>query len=129
MARRILALLAVAATTAATAGTAPAAPAATNGSCRVLVTVDGLAYYGTVTRSSRTSCPFARNVTRASLRFVIHHGGVGDGDFWTAAWSPVTDRLYAVHCQADGNIYSSGGIHVDCNAGIGARVDYQGHAA
>lgn len=96
------------------------------GPCSVAVRVHGSMYYGTVTRSSRTSCPFARNVTRASLRYIVRHGGVGDGDFYTIAWSPVTRREYLVHCQANGDLYASYGMHVTCRAGHGARVTYTG---
>jgi hypothetical protein len=96
--------------------------------CSVAVRAGGALYTGTVTRSSHTSCPFARNVTRASLRYIISHGGSGDGDFIVYAWSPVTHRWYRVHCQADGDLNASYGMHVACRAGNRARVVYIGHS-
>jgi hypothetical protein len=95
---------------------------ATTRSCATSVRVAGREYVGTVTRSIRTSCPFARNVERAALRQIVRAGGAGDGDLWTVAYSPVTLRWYAVHCTADGDLYRGVGIHVDCRAGVGARV-------
>jgi hypothetical protein len=75
----------------------------------------------------RTSCPFARNVTRKSLRFIIRAGGVGDGDFFVRVYSPVTRVYYRVHCFAHGDLSGFYGMHVDCRAGIGARVTYTAH--
>lgn len=92
--------------------------------CSVSVRADGRTFYGQVVRSVRTSCPFARNVTRASLRFIVRAGGVGDGDFYVWASSPVTHRWYRAHCWANGDLRSSSGMRVDCRAGIGARVIY-----
>lgn len=96
--------------------------------CSVSVRAGGSTYYGAVTRSVRTSCPFARNVTRASLRYIIAAGGSGDGDFYTHAWSPVTHREYRVHCQADGDLNANYGMRVTCRAGHGARVSYTGRS-
>lgn len=96
--------------------------------CRVSLRLYGQTFTGTVIRSSRTSCPFARNVTRASLRVIINAGGAGDGDFYTHAWSPVTLRWYRVHCEANGDLYARYGIHVTCTAGSGALVIYKGSA-
>lgn len=101
------------------------AQASTRGSCLVTVGAGGQVYAGLVTRSVRTSCPFARNVTRASLRFIIRHGGVGDGDFYVFAWSPVTRRWYHVHCFANGDLRASYGMRVSCRAGIGALVRFR----
>lgn len=109
-------------------GTTGAAVRASDGHCFVSVRAGGEWFTGRVTRSVRTSCPFARNVTRASLRFIIRHGGVGDGDFYVWASSPVTHRWYHAHCFANGDLYSSYGNHVDCRAGHGARVVYTGRA-
>jgi hypothetical protein len=101
------------------------AVARSSGSCRVGFWVAPHYYSGVVTRSVRTSCPFARNVTRASLRLIIRSGGAGDGDFYVRAWSPVTGRWYRVHCEANGDLYSADGIRADCRAGVGARVLYR----
>jgi hypothetical protein len=98
------------------------------GPCSVSVRAGGTVYTGAVTRSVRTSCPFARNVTRASLRYIIAAGGSGDGDFYTHAWSPITHREYRVHCQADGDLNTSYGMRVTCRAGHSARVSYTGRA-
>lgn len=98
--------------------------AATKGSCFVSVKASGRFYDGFVQRSYRTSCPFAQNVTRASLKFIIRHGGVGNGDFYVWASSPVTHRWYHAHCFAGGDL-DYGGIRVDCRAGHGARVVYR----
>lgn len=117
-----LALIAVMAATCAMA-TTTAAPARTNLGCYVNLWVSGKTYTGRVVRSYHTSCPFAKRVTAASLRFIVTHGGSGDGDFYVRAYSPVTFRWYRMHCFADGDIYGSG-IHVDCRGGIGARVVY-----
>lgn len=103
------------------------AGARASGSCRVGFWVGDHYYSGLVTRSVRTSCPFARNVTRASLRVIIRAGGVGDGDFYTRAWSPVTGRWYRVHCYANGDLWTPQGIRADCRAGIGARVIFNAH--
>lgn len=103
------------------------ADAATKLSCGVRVVVDGEVYGGSVQRSYHTSCPFARNVVRASLRYIILAGAAGDGDFYTYAWSPVTLREYRVHCFAHGILDAPVGIRVDCRAGIGARVVYVAH--
>jgi hypothetical protein len=94
-------------------------------SCAVRVYVQGKYFSGRVIRSYHTSCPFAQNVTRESLRYIIIAGGAGDGDFYLNAWSPVTRKSYLVHCFANGDISSSYGVHVDCRAGIGARVVYR----
>jgi hypothetical protein len=102
--------------------------AATKGSCYISMEVGGQFYDGYVTRSYHTSCPFARNVTRASLKFIIRHGGAGNGDFYVFAWSPVTGRWYHVHCFAGGDLYASYGNRVDCRAGLGARVIYRAYA-
>lgn len=107
---------------------APVTGAHSTGSCRVGFYAGGKFYSGLVTKSIRTSCPFARNVTKASLRFIIHHGGSGDGDFFVFAWSPVTQKWYHVHCFANGDLYNSYGIRADCRAGIGARVKYRAHS-
>jgi hypothetical protein len=95
-----------------------------SGSCRVGFWLGPHYYSGVVTRSVRTSCPFARNVTRVSLRFIIRAGGAGDGDFYVRAWSPITVRWYRVHCDAHGDLYS-GGVRADCRAGHGAHVLYR----
>lgn len=94
--------------------------------CTVNVWIGGETYSGAVVRSINTSCPFARRVTAASLRFVVVHGGAGNGDFYVTVWSPVTYRWYRMHCYANGDI-NNGGIRVDCRGGIGARVVYIAH--
>lgn len=92
--------------------------------CHVMVTAGGRTFEGQVTRSYRTSCPFAKNVTRNSLRFIIRSGGSGDGDFFIFAWSPVTRLNYRMHCWAHGDLHSDAGMKVICRGGIGARVSY-----
>jgi hypothetical protein len=120
-----IAAVAVAAVTLLSLGAGVAkAPAAESLSCGVRVYVEGEYYGGTVLRSDHTSCPFAQNVVRSSLRFIIWSGGAGDGDFYTYAWSPVTLKNYRVHCFAHGDLNDYYGVHVDCRAGIGARVIY-----
>jgi hypothetical protein len=116
-----IALLALPAVTGYGLAQAPAADAA---SCYVRVYTQYGTFQGTVLRSFHTSCPFAKNVTRASLRYIIAAGGAGDGDFYTRAYSPVTHKLYYVHCFANGDLYNSV-VRVDCRAGIGARVIYR----
>ena len=108
--------------------TGTSATAATKGSCFVSLSAGGQIYTGYVTRSVRTSCPFPRNVTRVSLRFIIRHGGVGDGDFYVRVYSPVTLKWYRTHCFANGDLYGSERMHVTCFAGIGAKVVYVAHA-
>lgn len=127
MTRKLLATLALAAALVLSAQ-AGAAAGSSRLHCFIRVRAGGSAYLGRVTRSVRTSCPFARNVARASLRFVIRHGGAGDGDFYVFAWSPVTRRWYRTHCFADGDLYSTSGSRVDCRAGHGARVVYRASA-
>jgi hypothetical protein len=103
------------------AGAVPATPG-----CVFDALVGGRLYTGHVGRSSRTSCPFARAVGRASLRVIVDAGGAGDGDFYTRAYSPVTHRSYRVHCFANGDLDDPAyGMRVDCRAGIGARVVYR----
>lgn len=103
---------------------APAASSSRLG-CYVNVLVSGRTYTGTVTRSYRTSCPFAKRVTASSLRYIVKRGGAGDGDFYVTVWSPVTLKWYRMWCLADGDIHDpSLGVHVDCRGGIGARVIY-----
>lgn len=92
--------------------------------CRVSVSTTGKRFSGIVLRSDHTSCPFARNVTLASLTLILRSGGAGDGDFYVRAYSPVTLKWYRVHCWAHGDIRSTYGMNVDCRAGIGARVIY-----
>ncbi len=104
------------------ASTASASPSL---SCRVSVHTAAKYFSGIVLRSDHTSCPFAQNVTRASLALIIRSGGAGDGDFYVNAYSPITLKWYRVHCDAHGDIRSSYGMHVDCRAGIGARVIYR----
>lgn len=72
--------------------------------------------------SDTTSCAFAENVFKASMKFIIRAGGQGDGDFYVRAYSPTTHRNYRVHCWADGMLTVL--MHVDCRAGHGARVTY-----
>jgi hypothetical protein len=100
------------------------AKATTHQSCYVNVWVGGQEYNGFVTRSYRTSCPFARRVTARSLRFIVNHGGEGDGDFFVNVFSPVTFKTYRMHCLANGSLYSSEQMHVTCRGGIGAMVRY-----
>src|SRR5262245_24100736 len=100
-------------------GKAAAAP-----SCRAYVQTQSGSYEGVVTTSYRTSCPFARNVTRASLRYIVAEGGRFHGSFTTSAYSPVTYMWYRVRCSAYGDLYQ-GAMNVDCRAGVGARVVYR----
>lgn len=93
--------------------------------CRVNLWIHGRDYTGTVTRSYRTSCPFARRVAARSLTFVVNHGGVGNGDFYVRVYSPVTLRWYRMHCEANGDLYTSEGMTVACRGGIGAYVKYR----
>lgn len=99
-------------------------PAATNLSCRVNLWIHGQTYSGRVTRSYRTSCPFAKRVAAKSLTFIVNRGGVGNGDFYVRVWSPVTLRWYRMHCDADGSLYSYPWMHVACRGGVGALVRY-----
>jgi hypothetical protein len=92
-------------------------------SCYVTVPTQLGTFDGVVDRSERTSCPFARNVVRASLRRIVATGGVGTGAFTTSAYSPVTYKWYTVRCYAVGDLYDA--LRVDCRAGIGARVIYR----
>lgn len=100
------------------------APAATSSGCHGLFTMHHAQYYGEASHSTRTSCPFTRRVIRNSLRFIVNHGGEGDGDFFIFAYSPVTGRNYRMHCFANGSLYKEYGMHVDCRGGFGARVVY-----
>lgn len=112
----LLAVLAVA------AGRATAAPAA---SCYFTTwTADG-PYHGDLSRTSRTSCPFARNVFRAFISVAVRAGGAGDGPLSLRTYSPVTRRWYRVRCHANGDLYSSQGMRVACRAGIGAAVAFR----
>jgi hypothetical protein len=80
-------------------------------------------YFATSARvSDRTSCAFARNVFKSSMKFIIRAGGQGDGDFYVRAYSPTTHKNYKVHCWADGMLTVL--MHVDCRAGHGAHVTY-----
>lgn len=69
-----------------------------------------------------TSCAFAENVFKASMKFIIRAGGQGDGDFYVRAYSPTTHKNYRVHCWANGMLTVL--MHVDCRAGHGVRVTY-----
>jgi len=101
------------------------AGAATQARCYVTSWIHGQSYTGYVTRSVRTSCPFARRVATKSLTFIVNHGGVGDGDFYVRVYSPVTYRWYRMHCEADGDLAASYGMNVTCRGGIGALVHYK----
>jgi hypothetical protein len=107
------------------AAAALSAEAASSARCTVAVHTPTGWYKCYVIRNVRTSCPFARSVARASLRVIVRAGGAGNGWFSTRAYSPVTRRWYRVRCFANGNVYTSRGITVDCRAGIGARVVYR----
>ena len=50
--------------------TSSAATSSPSGSCTVYVQTPAGPFSGWITRSSRTSCPFARNVARVSLRAI-----------------------------------------------------------
>ena len=104
---------------------APVASASPSGSCTMSVRTQAGWFNGRVTRSSQTSCLFARNVASASLRAIIRMGGVGNGPIQVRAYSPVTHATYRVSCHANGDIWSRRGVAVDCRAGIGARVAYR----
>lgn len=121
MKRFIFGLVAIAAFAMIGLGTGRAAAAS---SCSALVHTRAGSYEGVVDRSDRTSCPFARNVARTTLRFVVAAGGVGDGPIATRAYSPVTRKWYSVRCLANGDLYRSV-MRVDCRAGIGAHVVYR----
>lgn len=89
----------------------------------IAVTSSQEEYFATSARASdRTSCAFAKNVFRSSMKFIVRAGGVGNGDFYVRAYSPATYRNYTVHCWADGMLTIL--MHVDCRAGHGARVTY-----
>jgi len=94
-------------------------------SCTVAVQTQSGPFHGYVTRSDRTSCPFARNVARASLLAILRAGGARGGSFTTLAYSPVTRAWYRVRCFAYGNVWTRRGATVDCWAGIGAHVVYR----
>ncbi len=100
------------------------ASGATSLGCHVNLWIQGQTYTGSVTRSIRTSCPFARRVTARSLTFIVKHGGEGDGDFFVNVYSPVTFKTYRMHCLANGSLYTSERMHVTCRGGIGALVRY-----
>jgi hypothetical protein len=104
------------------------AGATTRLGCHVNVWIHGQTYTGTVIRSWRTSCPFAKRVTAKSLTFIVNHGGQGDGDFYVSVYSPVTFKWYQMHCQANGDLRASFGMNVTCRGGIGALVHYVAHA-
>lgn len=108
----------------AASATATATPAL---NCSVTIFVNGGAYTGHVNRSVNTSCPFARRVTAASLRFIVLHGGDGDGDFYVSVYSTVTLKTYRMHCFAFGSLGLGLGVHVDCRGGLNARVVYTAH--
>jgi len=95
--------------------------------CTVHLFIHGQEYRGVVTRSVRTSCPFARRVAAKSLRFLIDHGGAGDGDFYIRVYSPVTYKTYRMQCFAHGILYDWPGMTVTCRGGIGALVRYVAH--
>jgi hypothetical protein len=97
---------------------------ATRLSCYVNLWIHGQTYSGNVTRSVRTSCPFAKRVASSSLTFIVNHGGQGDGDFYVRVYSPVTFRWYRMHCYANGSLYAYPWMHVTCTGGIGALVRY-----
>jgi hypothetical protein len=111
-----VAALAVAAFAASTSGAQAASP------CRAYVNTARGPFEGVVYRNVNASCPFARNVAAASMRVIVRAGGVGNGSFSTRAYSPVTHKLYRVRCDANGSLYTSERISVDCRAGIRARV-------
>jgi hypothetical protein len=96
------------------------AGATTSLGCRVNLWIQGRTYTGSVTRSIRTSCPFARRVAAKSLTFIVKHGGEGNGDFFVNVYSPVTFKTYRMHCFA----YGGEQMHVTCRGGIGALVSY-----
>ncbi len=102
----------------------PPAHSATRLGCHVNLWIQGKTYTGTVTRSIRTSCPFARRVAAKSLTFIVRHGGQGNGDFFVSVYSPVTYKTYRMHCDANGSLYASDRMHVTCRGGIGALVRY-----
>ncbi len=102
----------------------PPAHSATKLGCHVNLWIHGQPYTGNVTRSWRTSCPFAKRVAAKSLTFIVNSGGTGNGDFYVRVYSPVTYKTYRMHCFANGGLRTSYGMHVDCRGGIGARVTY-----
>lgn len=115
----VVVLVAVAVAAGVASGKASAAP-----SCHAYVQTQTGRYTGVVDTNYRTSCPFARNVTQASLRKLVAAGGWFHGSFTTSAYSPVTGMWYRVGCSAHGDLYDSV-MNVDCRAGVGARVVYR----
>jgi hypothetical protein len=112
------------ATGAAVAPTAQAAPR-----CTLYVqTIDG-PYKGWLDRTSRTSCPFARNVFRKVVNAVVRAGGSGNGPLTIRAYSPVTHRSYRMRCQVNGDLYRPRGIKAICRGGIGAGVAFRAVSA
>lgn len=100
------------------------ARSATQAGCHVNLWIEGQTYTGTVNRSVRTSCPFARRVAAKSLTFIVKHGGEGNGEFFVNVYSPVTFKTYRMHCDANGTLYGGERMHVTCRGGVGALVRY-----
>jgi|SRR5580765_2139820 len=123
----VLALAVICSTVIAACGDSPASAALHPfPSCYVVILTQTGEYRGDVDANFHTSCPFAQNVARASLRRIIQFGGRYNGPLTTTAYSPVTGLWYRVDCNAYGDLFHIG-MDVTCHAGKGAAISYRAH--
>lgn len=95
------------------------APAATcNARVYIAVTSSQEASWPASVAYSRTTCALARKTFQTTIRFLWHHGGAGDGDFYVQP-----RRNYTMHCSAHGIFDYQAAMHVSCTHGA-AHVHY-----